>query len=205
MDARAAVTAILAELNRGQANAAEQLLPLLYSELRRMAAGQFARERPNHTLQPTALVHEAYLRLVDQQHVHWESKAHFLALAATMMRRILLDHARAHNAERRGAGARQVTLEDTMAVGESKALEMLQVDEALDRLAALDPQQARVVELRFFGGLSVEESAHVMKLSEPTIKRYWKSARAFLHRELTRGVERPKGSPDDSGALEAGS
>jgi RNA polymerase sigma factor (TIGR02999 family) len=163
-----------------------QLLPLVYDELHKLARGYFRRERGEHTLQPTALVHEAYLKLVDQR-APVENRGHFLALAATQMRRILLDYARKHHAARRGSG-NKVTLEDTMAIATDQDLDMIGLDLALQKLAALDPDQARLVELRFFGGLTVEETAQVMGISPATVKRSWSSARAFLHREISGGT-----------------
>ena len=180
------VTRLLGELGKGQKEAINQLLPLVYDELHRLARGYFRRERGEHTLQPTALVHEAYLRLVDQR-APMESRGHFLAVAATQMRRILLDYARKHRAARRGGEGKQVMLEDTMAICEQQPVDMILLDVALDKLAALDQDQARLVELRFFGGLSVEETAEVMGTSPATVKRSWSSARAFLHREIKGG------------------
>ena len=180
------VTRLLGEIGRGQKQAINDLLPLVYDELHRLARGYFRRERGEHTLQPTALVHEAYLRLVDQR-APMESRGHFLAVAATQMRRILLDYARKHRAARRGGEGRKVLLEDTMAICEQQPVDMILLDVALDKLAALDQDQARLVELRFFGGLSVEETAEVMGTSPASVKRSWSSARAFLHREISGG------------------
>ena len=180
------VTRLLGEASRGQKEAMHQLLPLVYDELHRLARSYFRRERGEHTLQPTALVHEAYIRLVDQKSP-MESRGHFLAVAATQMRRILLDYARRHKAERRGGGGQKVLLEDTMAIAHQKPLDMIGLDTALSQLAELDPSQAQLVELRFFGGLSVEETAEVMGVSTATVKRSWSSARAFLHRQMTGG------------------
>jgi RNA polymerase sigma-70 factor, ECF subfamily len=180
------VTRLLGELERGDKDAANHILPLVYDELHRMARSYFRRERGEHTLQPTALVHEAYIRLVDQR-APLESRGHFMALAATQMRRILLDYARKHQAARRGAGGQKVLLEDTMAISHQKPVDVLALDAALDKLNALDADQSRVVELRFFGGLSVEETAEAMGVSPATVKRSWSSARAFLHREITGG------------------
>src|SRR5215467_8793666 len=148
------VTRLLGEIGRGQKDAINQLLPLVYDELHRLARSYFRRERGEHTLQPTALVHEAYIRLVDQ-HAPMESRGHFLAVAATQMRRILLDYARKHQAARRGGAGQKVLLEDTMAVCEQKPVDMIALNAALDQLAILDPKQSQLVELRFFGGLSV--------------------------------------------------
>jgi RNA polymerase sigma-70 factor, ECF subfamily len=180
------VTRLLGEIGRGQKQAINDLLPLVYDELHRLARGYFRRERGEHTLQPTALVHEAYLRLVDQR-APLESRGHFLAVAATQMRRILLDYARKHRAARRGGEGRKVLLEDTMAICEQQPVDMILLDVALHKLAALDQDQAQLVELRFFGGLSVEETAEVMGTSPATVKRSWSSARAFLHREISGG------------------
>src|SRR5579863_9235786 len=170
------VTRLLGEIGKGQKDAMNQLLPLVYDELHRLARSYFRRERGEHTLQPTALVHEAYIRLVDQ-HAALESRSHFLAVAATQMRRILLDYARKHQAARRGGGGQKVLLEDTMAICAQRPVDMI----------ALDAMQAQLVELRFFGGLSVEETAEVMGVSPATVKRHWSSARAFLHREISGG------------------
>jgi RNA polymerase sigma-70 factor (ECF subfamily) len=180
------VTRLLGEVGRGQKEAINNLLPLVYDELHRLARGYFRRERGEHTLQPTALVHEAYIRLVDQRSP-MESRGHFLALAATQMRRVLLDYARKHRAARRGGEGQKVLLEDTMAICEQQPVDMILLDVALDKLAALDQDQAQLVELRFFAGLSVEETAEVMGTSPATVKRSWSSARAFLHREISGG------------------
>jgi RNA polymerase sigma-70 factor, ECF subfamily len=192
------VTRLLGEIGQGQKEAVNQLLPLVYDELHKLARGYFRRERGEHTLQPTALVHEAYLRLVDQRSPA-ENRGHFLALAATQMRRILLDYARKHQAARRGSG-QTVSLEDTMAIADDQSLDMISLDLALQKLAVLDKEQAHLVELRFFGGLSVEETAQVMGISSATVKRSWSSARAFLHREISGGsIDTPsmgQDSPD---------
>jgi RNA polymerase sigma-70 factor, ECF subfamily len=180
------VTRLLGELGHGRKDAMDQLLPLVYDELHRLARSYFRRERGEHTLQPTALVHEAYIRLVDQK-APLESHGHFLAVAATQMRRILLDYARKHHAARRGNAGQKVALEDTMAICEQRPVDMIALDGALTRLETLDPEQARLVELRFFGGLSVEQTAEVLGISAATVKRSWSSARAFLHREITGG------------------
>ena len=182
------VTRLLGEIGRGDKDAMNRLMPLVYDELHRLARAYFRRERGEHTLQPTALVHEAYLRLVDQR-MPVGNRGHFLALAATQMRRILLDYARKHHSSRRGGpDGRKVLLEDTLAVSEQAPLDMIALDLALTRLAELDPTQAQMVELRFFGGLSVDETAEVLATSTATVKRSWASARAFLHREITGGV-----------------
>lgn len=186
------VTRLLGEIGRGEKEAMNQLLPLVYDELHRLARSYFRRERGEHTLQPTALVHEAYIRLVDQR-AAMESRGHFLAVAATQMRRILLDYARKHQAARRGSGGQKVMLEDTMAIAEQRPVDMIALDKALIQLAQLDQGQAQLVELRFFGGLSVEETAEVMGVSPATVKRSWSSARAFLHREIS-GAAQSAGS-----------
>lgn len=184
------VTQLLAELSAGNQQALDQLLPLIYDELRQMAARYLGRERRGHTLQATALVHEAYFRLVDQRAVQWRDRSHFFAIAAQAMRRILVDHARARQASKRGAGFARVTIDDGAVLGDDSALppeELLAIDEALTELAALDPQQGRIVELRFFGGFTVEETAEVLGISPATVKREWATARAWLHRRLVGG------------------
>jgi RNA polymerase sigma-70 factor (ECF subfamily) len=172
---------LLAKMADGNKDAVNQLMPLVYDELRRLARSHFRRERGEHTLQPTALVHEAYLRLADQR-TPMESRGHFLALAATQMRRILLDYARKHRI--RGGAGEKVPVEDTMAVCRQRPVDLLVLDAALEQLGRLDPQQARLVELRFFGGLSVEETAEVLGVGTATVKRRWKSAQAFLRHEM---------------------
>jgi len=185
---RSSVTTALAEWGRGDAGAAERLLELIYPELHRIAERQMRRERAGHTLQPTALVHEAYLKLVDQSHVDWRNRAHFLGVAAQAMRRLLVDHARERDRDKRGGGATLLELDS--AAGEAglavpgRSVDLLALDQALERLAALDPAQARLVELRFFGGLSVEEAASTLGVSTATAGRDFRSARAFLAREL---------------------
>jgi len=181
------VTQLLEELNSGNQAAMEALMPLVYDELHRIAARHLARERGGHTLQTTALVHEAFLRLVDQHSCQWQGRIHFLSVAATMMRRVLIDHAKARCRQKRGGSNQQrLGLDEITLAVEDNSIDVLLVDEALKRLAALDALQARVVELRFFGGLSVDETAQVMKLSEATVKRYGNSARAWLQREMAR-------------------
>jgi RNA polymerase sigma factor (TIGR02999 family) len=177
------VTRLLGEIGRGDKAAMNDLLPLVYDELHRLARAYFRRERGEHTLQPTALVHEAYIRLVDQR-APLESRGHFMAVAATQMRRILLDYARKHRAARRGGNDQKVLLEDTMVISEQQPVDMIALNTALEKLASLDQRQSQLVELRFFGGLSVEETAEVMGISPATVKRDWSSARAFLHREI---------------------
>jgi RNA polymerase sigma factor (TIGR02999 family) len=181
---RGAITALLLDWSHGDPEALEKLVPLVYAELRHLAERSLRRERAAHTLQPTAVVHEAFLKLVDQQRVEWKSRAHFFAIAAQAMRRLLVDHARARNAEKRGGFATRVALEDAVAATPPVDVDLLALDEALDRLGALDAGQARVVELRFFGGLTIEETAEVVGSSPATVKRDWQSARAWLFREL---------------------
>jgi RNA polymerase sigma factor (TIGR02999 family) len=185
----AAVTHVLTEWSRGDTTALDRLVPLIYPELRRIAGRQLRRERSDHTLQPTALVHEVFLHLVDQRRATWDNRAHFFAVAAQLMRRILVDHARSRGTLKRGGAVAKLTLEIDAADVQVNPLaaEVLAVDEALARLAARDPDQARIVELRFFGGLSVEETAFVMGRSARTIKREWRIAKAWLFRELTSG------------------
>src|SRR5206468_9884564 len=163
------------------------LLPLVYRELRRRAVGYLRHERPDHTLQPTALVHEAYLRLIGLEHVSWQNRAHFFGVAAQMMRRILVDHARGRHAAKRFDPAVKVTLDEGVAVVEPRACELLLLDQALEELTAVDPRQGRIVELRYFSGLTEHEVAEVMSLSRPTITREWQTARAWLYRRITTG------------------
>jgi len=160
-------------------------MPLVYSELRQVANHYLSQEKPGHTLSATALVHEAYLRLVKQK-LPWQSRAHFFGVAAQMMRRILVDHARSHNYAKRGGGALTVTLDPSLA-GADRELDLVALDDALLSLAKLDERQSRMVELRFFGGLSIEETSEVLGVSAPTVKREWASARAWLYREIRRG------------------
>ena len=183
----AAVTQLLSDWSKGDQSALEQLLPMVYGELRRLASAYLRRERPDHTLQSTALVHEAFLRLVDQHDVQWRSRAHFYAIAVQMIRRILVDYARAQQAEKRGSGAVKLALDEAVGVPMRSDVDLLGLNDALDRLAGFDPRQSRLVELRFFAGLSIEETAEAMEMSPATIKREWSSARAWLFREMTRG------------------
>ncbi len=160
------------------------MTPLLYEELRRLARFFLASERSNHTLQPTALVHEAYLRLIDQHSVDWRNRAHFLGVAAGMMRRILINHAEARNAAKRNGGAEIVALEDALGVFLDARLDLLELNRSLERLTELDPQQARVVELRYFGGLSIDETAEVLGISPATVKREWSTAKIWLLHQM---------------------
>jgi len=178
------VTALLADWSRGDRGALGQLLPLVYEELRRIAARQLGRERVDHTLQPTALVHEAYLRLVDQRKVDWQNRAHFFGVSAQIMRRILVDHARRHAAEKRGDGVRCVSIDDVQGLPAPGDVPILALDLALDRLEKVDSDLAKIVELRAFGGLTIDEAAHVLDVSPSTAKREWRTAKAWLNREL---------------------
>lgn len=177
-------TQALSAAARGDEAAAARLLPLVYDELRALAACALRRERPDHTLQPTAIVHEAFLRLIDQTHAEYNSRTHFFAIAAQVIRRILVDHARQHGAAKRGAGWMKITLSHAAQPSRDDELDLLALDEALTTLASLDPRQAKVVELRFFGGLSVEEAAKALGVSPRTIEEDWRMARAWLKREL---------------------
>jgi RNA polymerase sigma factor (TIGR02999 family) len=181
------LTTLVDQSANGNEAAAASLFALVYDELRRMAASVLRRERQDHTLQPTALVHEAYLRLADEPHGRWENRAHFLAVAARAMRRILVDHARSRKARKRGSGVTRFTLEDVEPAAEpSLDLDLVTLDDALGRLAAIDPRQARIIELRFFGGLTVEETATAIGASPRTVKRDWQMARVWLRREMAR-------------------
>ena len=184
MSSSSDVTALLGDWSRGNQSALNQLLPLVYGELRRIAARQLRSERVGHTLQPTALVHEVYLRLVDQRHVDWVNRAHFFGVSAQVMRRILVDHARSHNAAKRGDGLPCVSIDEATGVKGPDAIPVLALDQALTRLAEIDEDLARIVELRAFGGMTIEEAACVLKVSPSTAKREWRTAKAWLTREL---------------------
>jgi len=177
-------TQLLIDLTRGDQHALEEMLPLLYQELRRLARYYVSRERAGHTLQPTALVHEVYLRLIDQRRVDWTNRAQFLGLAAGMMRRILVNHARNRAAARRGGGAQRLSLRFAEGAFDGPGVDLLALNHALDRLAALDLRKSRVVELRFFGGLTTEEIAQVLDVSPATVEREWSTARAWLYQEV---------------------
>jgi RNA polymerase sigma factor (TIGR02999 family) len=181
------VTALLSELSRGNEAAAEKLVPLVYNELKRLARAQMHRERPDHSLQTTALVHEAYLKLVKQEAVRWQGRSHFFGIAAQLMRRILIDHARAHLRKKRGGAKAIMPLEGALVFSPERSEELLGLDEALQRLAKLDARQSRIVELRFFGGMSVEETAGYLGISPKTVKRDWAVAKAWLHAEVRGG------------------
>ncbi len=178
------VTVLLAELSEGNEQAASRLIPLVYNELRRLAGGYMRRERTDHTLQATALVHEAYLKLVEQRNVNWQGRTHFFAIAAQVMRRFLIDHARGHLREKRGAGERPIPLDEALVFAPEQSLELVKLDESLERLAQLDARQSKIVELRFFGGLTVEQTAEVLGISPKTVKRDWSVAKAWLHGDL---------------------
>ena len=180
-----AVTLLLTQLREGNQEAANELVPLVYGELRRMAAAYMQRERPGRTMQATELVHEAYMRLVGGESPPWQNRAHFFAIAAHTMRQVLLDYARRrHAAKRGGSNARKVDIDAELLIAGNTLDNVIAIDEVLDRLAKIDPRQSRMIELRFFGGLSVEEIAEVMGLSAVTVKREWRSAKAWLHREM---------------------
>lgn len=181
------VTKLLAAWSHGDPAALKTLIPLVYEELRGLARRYLAREKPGHTLSSTALVHEAYLRLVTQKDVTWQNRAHFFGVASQMMRRILVDHARSQASAKRGGGAVTLALEEGIAAPQQREVNLIQLDDALKGLAKLDERQSRMVELRFFGGLSIEETSEVLGVSAPTVKREWASARAWLFREMTRG------------------
>lgn len=179
------VPELLSGARSGDESAVAALMPLVYDELRRLAAKYLRRERPGQTLQATALVNEAYMRLVKDRNLAWQDRAHFIGIAAHSMRQILVDRARARGSQKRGGVRHQVTLDESALAETGAIADVLAVDQALERLAALDPQQARVVELRFFGGLTVEETAEALGISPATVKRDWSVARAWLHRELS--------------------
>lgn len=183
------LTRLLLEASAGSRKAVDELLPCVYQELRRIAANQMRFERPGITLQPTGLVHEAYLRLINQREANWQNRAHFCAIAAQEMRRILLEHARARRAQKRGADGLQITLSEDLKVASEVSDDLIALDEALNQLEALDPQQARIVELRFFTELTVEETAEALGIGTATVKRDWAMARAWLLRELNRKAD----------------
>ena len=179
------VTQLLIDWSKGDQAALDRLMPLVYSELRRLATNYLRRERQGHTLQPTALVNEAYLRLVDQKNAKWQNRAHFFGISAQLMRRILVDHARQHQAVKRGGtGQQRISITSVERLANKPEVDLLALNEALDELAKMDPQQSRIVELKFFGGLSIDEVAEVLGIGHATVERDWKMARAWLRRQL---------------------
>jgi RNA polymerase sigma factor (TIGR02999 family) len=186
-DGASQITQLLVSLkNSDRSMVVAKLMPLVYDEFRALAERQLRRERPDHTLQPTALVHEAYLKLIDQTRVDWQGRTHFFAVGAQAIRRILVDHARTHKRQKRGGGAAKVVLDEAVALAPQRQEEILALDEALEKLAKLDPRQAQVVEMRFFGGMSVEDVASSLNVSKRTVEGDWTMARAWLLRELTK-------------------
>jgi RNA polymerase sigma factor (TIGR02999 family) len=184
------VTQLLTEWTNGSQAARDELMALVYEELRRLAHRHMGRERPEHTLQTSALVHEAFMRLVDQKNVHWQSKAHFFAIAAHMMRRILVDYARSRGNLKRGGNAQQISLDKTLIVSEARGSEVIALDDALRALASFDQRKSQIVDLRFFGGLSIEETADVLGVSPGTVMRDWTLAKAWLRKEITGDADR---------------
>jgi RNA polymerase sigma factor (TIGR02999 family) len=182
--ARNDVSRLLEQVSSGDGDALAALMPVLYQELHKIARHHLRLERPDHTLQPTALINEAYLRLLGQSRVRWQNRAHFLGIASQLMRRILIDYARARRAEKRGGLAERITLDDAV-VADRRMVDVMALDGALEALATIDPQQSRIVELRYFGGLTIDETAEVLQISAATVKRDWNVARAWLHREIT--------------------
>jgi RNA polymerase sigma factor (TIGR02999 family) len=179
------VSELLAKWRAGDEESLSRLVPLVYNALRRLAHNHLRKERPGHTLQTTALVHEAYLCLAKQEPMEFANRAHFYAVCAQLMREILVQYARRRNAAKRGGGAYSVTLDNVLAVAEPRSVDVIALDDALKGLASLDQQQARIVELRFFGGLSIEDTARVLSMSPATVKRHWTTAKAWLHNEIT--------------------
>lgn len=179
------ITELLAEWREGNQSALDELYPLVYDELHRLARRYMSRERKGHTLQTTALINEAYVRLVDQKNVQWANRSHFFAISAQIMRRILIDHARHHAYAKRGGGAKQVSLEEVAAIAPEQGRELIRLDEALKSLAERDPRRSQVVELRYFGGLNNEEIAGVLNVSQNTVTRDWNMARAWLYQQLS--------------------
>jgi len=185
MSSPATITQLLIKWRNGDQAALDELAPLVYSELRRLARHYLRAERPGHTLQPSDLVHEAYLRLVDEKDIDWQNRAHFFGVAAVRMRHILVERARSRRAAKRGGGEYRLTLSEADRLTDKRDVNLLALDEALRRLEALDPQKSRVVELRYFGGLTIEETAEAMKISPATVKRDWSMARAWLRSEIS--------------------
>jgi RNA polymerase sigma factor (TIGR02999 family) len=184
------VTELLHRWSGGDAAARDALVPLVYDELRRLARHFLASRRSDHTLQSTAIVHEAYLRLAGRENVHWENRAHFFAVTAQLMRRILVDHARKRNAAKRGGANLTLLVEEPMSESSQRELDLVALDDALNTLALADERQSRIVELRFFAGLSIEDTSRVLEISPATVKREWATARAWLCQEITGGLDR---------------
>jgi len=182
------VTTLLVEWSGGNSQAFNELIPLVYDELRQLAGRQLRRERPNHTLHSTALVHEAYLKLIDQRRVQWKDREHFFAVASQVIRRILVTYARSRHASKRGSGATMLAFDESIALPDRKDVDLVALDDALESLSRLDAQQGRIIELRFFGGLSIDGTARVMGISTSTVTRDWNVARAWLFRELSRSA-----------------
>jgi RNA polymerase sigma factor (TIGR02999 family) len=180
------VTTLLVEWSGGNSQAFNELIPLVYDQLRQLAGRQLRRERPNHTLHSTALVHEAYLKLIDQRRVQWKDREHFFAVASQVIRRILVTYARSRHASKRGSGATMLAFDESIALPDRKDVDLVALDDALESLSRLDAQQGRIIELRFFGGLSIDGTARVMGISTSTVTRDWNVARAWLFRELAR-------------------
>jgi RNA polymerase sigma-70 factor (ECF subfamily) len=189
MSSKLDVTQVLRELSDGNESAPAKLMPLVYIELRKLAQGYLREERSDHTLQATALVHEAYIRLVDWKNVSWQNRAHFFALAAQVMRRILVDHAREKLSQKRGGGMTNLSLDEGVSFPQKTEIELVALDNALKELASLDTTQSKIVELRFFGGLTIEETAAALRISPATVKNKWRVAKAWLRREISRGEE----------------
>ena len=179
------VTLILDRINNGETSAPDELLPLVYDELRKLANGYLKQERPDHTLQPTALVHEAYIRLTDWENVSWQGRAHFFSVAAQVMRNILVDHARRKKAEMHGGNLQKLALDEAISFSDEREVDLVDLDDALNELANLDERQAKIIELRFFGGLTIDETAHALNVSAMTISRDWNFAKAWLYRRLS--------------------
>jgi RNA polymerase sigma factor (TIGR02999 family) len=180
------VTQVLRELSEGRDTAPVRLMPLVYDELRKLAGGYLQGERTDHTLQATALVHEAYIRLIDWENVSWQNRAHFFALAAQVMRHILVDHARQKRAQKRGGGMTKLSLEEAVSFAQQREVDVVALDDALEELAQFDAAQSKIVELRFFGGLTIEETAEALRISPATVKREWTLAKAWLHNKIVR-------------------
>lgn len=187
------VTQLLLDWGNGDRAALDKLVPVVYQELRRLARHYMRRERPGHTLQTSALVNEAYMRLVDYEHMRWQSRAHFFAVAAQAMRRILVEHARKRHFDKRGGSAIRVSFDEAAIVSEKQAADLIALDDALTSLEAIDPRKSRIVELRYIGGLNIEETAEALSISPATVQREWRSAKAWLYREIKQGETADEG------------